>query len=84
MLKRIISLINRGFCDERTIAQELGMEPGALERALEELCMKGYLKVEGGECPGGAGMCASCPNMREDANLGRVFVLTEKGRKLVC
>ncbi|MFH1448282.1 MAG: hypothetical protein ABIG39_05450 [Candidatus Micrarchaeota archaeon] len=83
MLKRILELINQGFCSENELAVELGMERSALGGALEELCMKGYLKIEGGGCPGEGAMCAACPVMKEDANLGRTYVLTEKGKKLI-
>ncbi len=82
MLKRIIKLIGEGFCNENEIAQQLGMEPSAVEGALEELCMKGYLKLEGG-CPGRGDSCASCPSMVEEDNLGKVYLLTEKGKKLL-
>lgn len=83
MLKRILELIGQGFSGENELARELGMERSALKGALEELCMKGYLKIEGGGCEGRGDMCAACPVMKEDANLGRVYTLTGKGRALI-
>lgn len=83
MMRGVLELMNQGFSDENNLAVELGMERSALEGALGELCMKGYLKIEGSGCLGKRMMCAACPVTKDDANLERTCVLTEKGKKLI-
>jgi hypothetical protein len=80
MLKKLLMMVSEGFNEERELAHQLNMDEAEVSRELDDLCRKGYLKVS--ECSP-KNMCAAGPNLREDAGVGRKFLLTEKGKKLI-
>jgi hypothetical protein len=59
MLNRLLSLLREG--GTRTLAelaQVLGTTPPMVEAMLEDLCRRGYLETQEGNC---AGQCSGCP-----------------------
>lgn len=80
MLKKILLMVSEGFDRERELSHQLAMDEKELKTELEEMCRMGYLKVAETSAKG---MCAAGPNMREDAGIGRRFILTQKGKKLI-
>ena len=79
MLKKTLILIAEGFNVEKELARELGVSEEELLPQLEDFCRKGYLKMSEED----TGMCVAGPNLKEDAGIGRIFSLTEKGKKLI-
>jgi DNA-binding IclR family transcriptional regulator len=93
MLRRILSLLESG--ETRTLvefAHELGVDRAAVEEMLMRLCALGYveelaasLSAACGET--GSAACAGCSGCsfgRDDAPQGRVWSLTEKGRRALA
>jgi len=77
--KKTLILIAEGFGEEKELAQMMRMDEMELASHLEEMCQKGYLKMSE-EVPS---MCMAGPILRDDAETGRTFALTEKGKKLI-
>jgi len=80
MRKKLLVFIAEGFSEERELARETGMDLKELEKELEEMCGKGYLKVIANPAKN---MCSAGQNLRDEAGVGMRFELTKKGKELV-
>ena len=83
MLKKILAEIQRGNSDLRQIAETLGMQPSAVQEAIDTLVKGSYLEMELGGGASAESVCKSCPLARKCSSFGKTVVLTEKGMKLI-
>ena len=86
MIKEVLRAINGGGLPrKRDIADRAGVQESTLESIISMLSSKGYLKTveSASDLPSG---CARCPirgGCMIKAQTGNVYVITEKGTKLL-
>ncbi|MBM4429691.1 MAG: hypothetical protein FJ026_04985 [Chloroflexi bacterium] len=83
MLDRLLKLVSFGGAHSlKQLAQQLDTSEGLIESMLDELVRMGYLKSIAGNCHAA---CPDCPGANNSclAGAGRLWALTDAGRKMV-
>ncbi len=82
MLEELLRLIAKGSVhSSKELANKLGISEPLLDRMLEDLKRMGYLRLSSESC---SAKCEHCPISAACAvgHAGRVWVLTEAGRRM--
>lgn len=86
MIREVLRVIyDDGLVSKRDVSKKSGVQESTLDRILSLLLSKGYLEVEEKflDLPRG---CMGCPfnsNCMMKNDDGKVYLITEKGRKLL-
>jgi hypothetical protein len=85
MLKNILkTLLTQRVAHTRELAQQLGVQPSALEDMLQLLVRRGLLRLGDCDTPADDPHCSGCPahaGCATTSDSGRAYYVTDKGKR---